>query len=79
MEVPVNVARKSSRPGSVTLISGSLYGLLSQHVGSTAGEPGFSVKTNDALFAVREWDLLQLLQLYVFQFVNVHIVALGSC
>ena len=54
-EVPVSVAQKSSRPGSATLITGELYSLLCQHVGSVTGDPGFFVKTIDALFALREW------------------------
>ena len=55
MEVPVSVAQKSSRPSSATLITGELYALLCQHVGSVTGDPGFFVKTIDALFALREW------------------------
>ena len=42
--MPVSVARKVSRPSSATLISGSLYALLDQHVGSTEGESGFFIK-----------------------------------
>jgi len=54
-EVSVSVAQKSSRPGSATLITGEMYALLCQHVGSVTGDPGFFVKTIDALFALREW------------------------
>lgn len=54
-EVPVSVAQKSSRPGSATLITGEMYALLCQHVGSVTGDPGVFVKTIDALFAMREW------------------------
>mmetsp|Transcript_50014 Transcript_50014/g.50858 ORF Transcript_50014/g.50858 Transcript_50014/m.50858 type:complete len:196 (+) Transcript_50014:312-899(+) len=50
---PVNLALKSSRPGSATLISGVLYALLVQHVGSTENEPGFFVKIDNTLLALQ--------------------------
>ena len=53
--VPVDCATKSTRPGSATLISGSLYSLLVQYVESNEEEPGFSVKSYDALLALRQF------------------------
>ena len=52
--VPMGTARKSARPGRVTIISGSLYSALVQYAGAQEAEPGWSAHTKGALLTLRQ-------------------------
>ena len=50
--MPVDTARKSSRPGRATIILESMYSALVQYVGAQEAELGWSAHTEDALLTL---------------------------
>ena len=54
-DVPVDTARRSSRPGRATIISGSMYSGLVQFAGTQDREPGWSADPQDVLRALRQF------------------------
>lgn len=56
INVPVDCAAKTTRPGSANLISGSLCSLLVQYDGSTDQDPRSSVKLYDVLLSLRQLE-----------------------
>ena len=55
MEMPVDLACKSTRLASATLIAGTLYSLLVKYVGSKENDWFFFLKPYNALQALRQF------------------------